>query len=158
MAFTPEQEAKLLQIISAYDAGETIGDLTDAVGTADDMDFEVEVDGVTGKTNLGTHLQPLENDIANKINKDGSNSAVVSLTCVGKNDDGIDVNLVIAYNVTDGTFDVPLPSGVTGKVFQHIFVHGKYTETFCQYIRPVFCGRLLNLFCNIWEDQFLLIR
>ena len=81
-------------------------------------------------TTAGFALDARQGKVLNdgKINKDGSNSAITQLTFIGQNDAGQSVNLVVQYNTTDGTFDFPLPSGITGQLFQELFFHAKTTE------------------------------
>lgn len=58
MAFTPEQEAKLLQIISAFDNGKRLNELP-SVSTANPFDLIVEVldiDGESKQAKLATLL------------------------------------------------------------------------------------------------------
>ena len=80
MAFTPEQEAKLLQIISAFDNGKRLNELP-SVSTANPFDLIVEVldiDGESKQAKLATLLPYLEEQCAYGIEWD---TAVSSPIC-----------------------------------------------------------------------------
>lgn len=80
MAFTPEQEARLLQIISAFDNGKRLNELP-SVSTANPFDLIVEVldiDGESKQAKLATLLPYLEEQCAYGIEWD---TAVSSPIC-----------------------------------------------------------------------------
>ena len=77
MAFTPEQEATLIQIIEAFKNGKRLSDLPEVNGT-NPFDLLVEVldtDGESKKAALATLLPYLEDDCAYGIEFDTTNSS-----------------------------------------------------------------------------------
>ena len=80
MAFTSEQEAKLLQIIEAFDNGKRLNELPE-IGSVNPLDLIVEVldtDGESKQAKLAGLLPYLENQCAYGIEW---NTTVSSPTC-----------------------------------------------------------------------------
>lgn len=63
-----------------------------------------------------------------KINKDGSNSAIETLTFIGVTDADVPIELPVEYSKDDGTYNFTLPSGAVGQLFQELYFHAKTTE------------------------------
>ena len=80
MAFTPEQEAKLLQIVEAFENGKRLNELPH-VGTTNPFDLLVEVldtDGESKQAQLATLLPYIEDECSYGIEWD---TAVSSPVC-----------------------------------------------------------------------------
>lgn len=107
---------------------EEFGILIDSIG-----DRELSSNKVTALTSESTDVQypsakSTYDELANKINKDGSNSAIATLTFMGVTDADVPVELTMQYNKDDGTYNFTLPSGATGQLFQELYFHAKATE------------------------------
>ena len=142
MAFTPEQEATLLDIIAAYKNGKSISELPDVQGTNPfDLYTEVLEGGESKKAALATLLPYIESDCSYGIEFD---TAVSSPTCtrIGNadlhkslpiqsrmkgcllDDDG---NVVEYLNPTDWTGHVR--DGSRGQVMVELPMHYRKFET-----------------------------
>ena len=99
------------------DSGKKASDFVEVANIANNLTTEDEgnvLDARQGKALNGA-----------KINKDGSNSLIETLTFKATDQDCEEVELTLTWNASQGTYDMQLPDGVTGQMFQELHLYGK---------------------------------
>lgn len=119
--------------VTTISAASTDAQYPSAKATHTALELKVDEDAIVNtltETTEGKVLDARQGKALNdaKINKDGSNSAIETLTFIGVTDADVPIELPVAYSKDDGTYNFTLPSGAVGQLFQELYFHAKTTE------------------------------